>query len=55
MDTEILGIVLAMVLPPYPMLSAIYHKSGKYNECVGEFKKLRDDLFARGASKIFSG
>ena len=43
MDTEILGIVLATVLPLYPMLFAIYQKIGKYDEIVEEFKKLREE------------
>ncbi len=43
METEILGIVLATVLPLYPMLFAIYQKIGKYDEVVEEFKKLRDE------------
>ena len=41
METEILGIVLATVLPLYPMLFAIYQKIGKYDEIVEEFKQLR--------------
>ena len=41
METEILGIVLATVLPLNPMLFAIYQKIGKYDEIVEEFKKLR--------------
>ena len=43
METEILGIVLATVLPLYPMLFAIYQKIGKYDEVVEEFKKLQDE------------
>ena len=43
METEILGIVLATVLPLYPMLFAIYQKIGKYDEIVEEFKKLWDE------------
>ena len=43
METEILGIVLATVLPLYPMLFAIYQKIGKYDEIVEEFKKLRTE------------
>src|SRR5512137_953688 len=43
METETLGIVLATVLPLYPMLFAIYQKIGKYDEVVEEFKKLRDE------------
>ena len=41
MEAETLGIVLATVLPLYPMLFAIYQKIGKYDEIVEEFKKLR--------------
>jgi hypothetical protein len=41
MEIEVLGIVLATVLPLYPMLFAIYQKIGKYDEIVEEFKKLR--------------
>jgi len=43
MDTEVLGIVLGVVLPLYPMLFAIYQKIGKYDEVVEEFKKLRNE------------
>ena len=43
METETLGIVLATVLPLYPMLFAIYQKIGKYDEVVEEFKKLRNE------------
>jgi len=43
METEILGIVLATVLPLYPMLFAIYQKIGKYDEVVEEFKKLQTE------------
>ena len=43
METEIFGIVLATVLPIYPMLFAIYQKIGKYDEIVEEFRKLRDE------------
>jgi hypothetical protein len=41
MEAEIIGIVLGVVLPLYPMLFAIYQKIGKYDEIVEEFKKLR--------------
>jgi hypothetical protein len=41
METEMLGIMLGVVLPLYPMLFAIYQKIGKYDEIVEEFKKLR--------------
>ena len=41
MEAEIIGIVLGVVLPLYPMLFAIYQKIGKYDEIVDEFKKLR--------------
>jgi len=43
METETLGIVLATVLPLYPMLFAIYQKIGKYDEIVEEFRKLRNE------------
>jgi len=43
METEILGMVLATVLPLYPLLFAIYQKIDKYDEVVEEFKKLRDE------------
>lgn len=43
METELYGIVLATVLPIYPMLFAIYQKIGKYDEIVEEFRKLRDE------------
>ena len=43
METETLGIVLATVLPLYPMLFAIYQKIGKYDEVVEEFKKLQNE------------
>jgi len=41
METEVLGIVLGLVLPIYPMLYAIYQKIGRYDEIVEEFRKLR--------------
>jgi len=43
MEAETLGIVLATVLPLYPMLFAIYQKIGKYDEVVEEFKKLQNE------------
>ena len=43
METEMVGILLGVVLPLYPMLFAIYQKIGKYDEIVEEFKKLRDE------------
>ena len=43
METEILGIILAAVLPVYPLLIAIYQKMGRYDEIVEEFKRLRDE------------
>jgi hypothetical protein len=43
METELLGILLAAVLPLYPLLIAIYQKMGKYDEIVEEFKRLRDE------------
>jgi hypothetical protein len=43
METELLGILLGVVLPLYPMLFAIYQKIGKYDEVVEEFKKIREE------------
>lgn len=43
MEIEILGIMLGIVIPLYPMLFAIYQKIGRYDEIVEEFKKLRDE------------
>jgi len=43
METEVLGIVLGIVLPIYPMLFAIYQKIGRYDEIVKEFRKLRTE------------
>jgi hypothetical protein len=41
MESEMLGIMLGVVLPLYPMLFAIYRKIGRYDEIVEEFKRLR--------------
>jgi hypothetical protein len=43
MDTEILALLLGAVLPLYPLLIAIYQKTGRYDEIVEEFKQLRDE------------
>ena len=43
METELLGIVLGVVLPIYPMLFVIYQKIGRYDEIVEEFRKLRSE------------
>jgi hypothetical protein len=43
METELMGILLGVVLPLYPLLIAIYQKMGKYDEIVDEFKRLRDE------------
>ncbi|MDO9034041.1 MAG: hypothetical protein Q7U51_02415, partial [Methanoregula sp.] len=43
MDTEVLGILLGIVLPIYPVLFMIHQKIGKYDEIVEEFKKLRNE------------
>jgi hypothetical protein len=43
METELLGIVLGVVLPIYPMLFIIYQKIGRYDEIVEEFRKLRSE------------
>ena len=34
---------LGAVLPLYPLLFAIYQKTGRYDEIVEEFKRLRDE------------
>jgi len=41
MESEMVGILLGVVLPLYPMLFAIYQKIGKYDEIVEQFKQLR--------------
>jgi hypothetical protein len=43
METELLGLMLGVVLPLYPLLIAIYQKMGRYDEIVEEFKRLRDE------------
>ena len=43
METEVLGIMLGIVVPIYPMLFVIYQKIGRYDEIVEEFRKLRND------------
>ena len=43
METELLGILLGVVLPLYPLLLAIYQKMGTYDEIVEEFRRLRDE------------
>ena len=43
METELLGITLAAVLPLYPLLIAIYQRMGRYDEVVEEFRRLRDE------------
>ncbi|MGA2161274.1 MAG: hypothetical protein ABSG28_03610 [Methanoregula sp.] len=43
MDNELLGIVVGIVLPLYPLLFAIYQKIGRYDEVVEEFKKLQNE------------
>ena len=43
METELLGIILGVVLPIYPMLFVIYQKIGRYDEIVEEFRKLRSE------------
>jgi hypothetical protein len=43
METEMVGILLGVVLPLYPLLFAINQKIGRYDEIVEEFKKLRAD------------
>ncbi|AGB03727.1 hypothetical protein [Methanoregula formicica] len=43
METEILGLVLGVVLPLYPILFMIHQRIGRYDEIVEEFKRLRDE------------
>ncbi|MCK9631375.1 MAG: hypothetical protein M0R30_07000 [Methanoregula sp.] len=43
METEIIGLLLGAVLPIYPLFFAIYQKTGRYDEIVEEFKRLRDE------------
>jgi hypothetical protein len=43
METEVLGILLGTVLPLYPFLFAIYRKTGRYDEIVREFRRLRHE------------
>jgi len=43
METEILGLILGVVLPLYPVLFVINQRIGRYDEIVEEFKKLRDE------------
>ena len=43
MDIDIMGLLLGAVLPLYPLLFAIYQKTGRYDEIVEEFKRLRDE------------
>lgn len=41
MEAEILGIILGVVLPLYPILFVIHQRIGRYDEVVEEFRKLR--------------
>ena len=43
METEILGLILGVVLPLYPVLFVINQRIGRYDEIVEEFKRLRDE------------
>lgn len=43
METEILGLILGVVLPLYPILFMIHQRIGRYDEIVEEFKRLRDE------------
>ncbi len=43
METEILGLILGVVLPLYPVLFVIHQRIGKYDEIVEEFKRLRNE------------
>lgn len=41
MDPETTTIILAVVLPLYPVLLVIHQRIGKYDEIVEEFKALK--------------
>jgi len=43
METETLTVILATVLPLYPILLVINQRIGKYDEIVEEFKQLRTE------------
>jgi hypothetical protein len=43
MEPETLTIILATVLPLYPILLVIHQRIGKYDEIVEEFKQLRTE------------
>ena len=43
METEILGLILGVVLPLYPILFMIHQRIGRYDEIVEEFKRLLDE------------
>lgn len=43
MDSELLGIILGVTLPVYPLLLVIYQKIGRYDEIVEEFRELRKE------------
>jgi len=43
METEILGLVLAAVLPLYPCLFAIHQRIGRFDEIAEEFRRLQDE------------
>ena len=43
METETLSLILAAVLPLYPVLFSIHQRIGRYDEIVEEFKRLRDE------------
>lgn len=43
MESELIALTIAAVLPLYPLLIAIYQRMGRYDEIVEEFKRLRDE------------
>jgi len=43
MEIEILGLILGVVLPLYPVLFVIHQRIGQYDEIVVEFKRLRNE------------
>jgi hypothetical protein len=43
METELSAIVLAAVLPLYPVLFMIHQRIGRYDEVVEEFRKVQHE------------
>jgi hypothetical protein len=43
MEAETITILLAAVLPLYPVLFMIHQRIGRYDEVVEEFRRLQDE------------